>query len=224
MLESKTKLEDKEANVPNHHNPKIEDSPDNIEQRNNDQIERSVDSASLALSSNGIGIGMGLSDPDSLANSYSQISFPNSGTDGGDLSGLGHINLGVATFTVPSAESLLHAASLFGQSQWQASMAPCCSKTILLSNELFAQCSRLRLQDSSNHATRDADIAIRAILHGWNAVTERYALDPIWQTLRHADNAMFQKCVSPMERLVCLRAVLLKLRVSLAHLFVTATF
>ena len=158
---------------------------------------------------------MGYGNRDHLSNSYSQISIHDCRTEEEPFFGSGHTKLGDFTWTVPSAESLLHAASLFGQSEWQGSVAQCCSKTIMLSNELLAQCSKLQLQNSSNQEARDADIAVRAILHGWNAVTERYALDPVWQTLRHADTAMFRKCASPTERFVCMRVVLLKLRVSL---------
>lgn len=171
-------------------------------------------STDLMLSNNGAGMGMG--QPDLLPNTYSQTLFPDCRTEGGFFgSQMGHAKVGDFTFNIPSAESLLHAASLFGQSEWQANSSQCCCRTILLSNELLAQCSKLQLQNTSNQRIRDADIPIRAVLHGWNAVTERYALDPVWQTLRHADNAMFSKCFSLAERLVCLRVVSLKLRVSL---------
>jgi hypothetical protein len=192
--------------------PETDDVYDNPDQRNNDQMDmgRPSKSSDLILSNNGIGVG--LAQPDLLPNTYL---FPECRTEGGQLFGshMGHAKVGDFTFSIPSAESLLHAASLFGQSEWQANSSQCCCRTILLSNELLAQCSKLQLQNTSNQKVRDADIPIRAVLHGWNAVTERYALDPVWQTLRHADNAMFSKCFSSTERLVCLRLVALKLRV-----------
>lgn len=118
------------------------------------------------------------------------------------------------TFCIPTARALLNTSSFLPQ-PWQATTAPCCCKIVLMSNELLRQCSRLRLQNTLNQKARDADIAIRAVLHGWNAVTEKYALDPVWATLRQADEALFCKCFSSTERLVCLRIVNLKLRVRL---------
>jgi hypothetical protein len=175
-------------------------------------------SNSMVLSNNGMGMVMG--QPDLLPHTYSQAPFSQCGPSGPPFFGtqMGHGKMGGMTLSMPSAESLVHAASLFSNSEWRSTSAHCCDQSILLYNELLAQCSKLQLKDTANQKVRDADIAIRAVLHGWNAVTERYALDPVWQTLRHADNAMFSKCFSPTERLVCLRGVALKLRVSLLHL------
>lgn len=164
----------------------------------------------------GNGVEVDLS-PSDLQSAYSQSLLPDCRVEGGIFGpqfGPHHAKVGNVTVNMPSADSLLHTASLFGQSDWQQNVSQCCCRSILFSNELLAQCSKLQLHNTTNQRIRDADIPIRAVLHGWNAVTERYALDPVWQTLRHADNAMFSKCFSLTERLVCLRGVSLKLRVS----------
>lgn len=212
MVESKAEVEDEKAPQPTSH-----DSPETEEVHDNEQLDIDGPSTSHDLMLSNDGVGMGLEHSDLLPNTYSQPLFSDCRTEGGFFgSQMGHAKLGDFTFSIPTAESLLHAASLFGQSEWQANSSQCCCRTILLSNELLAQCSKLQLANTSNQRIRDADIPIRAVLHGWNAVTERYALDPVWQTLRHADNAMFSKCFSSTERLVCLRIVCLKLRVCLS--------
>ena len=214
MLETKVEVDDEKPTLPtSQHSPESEE--DKSEEKNDMHITGPSTSTNIMISNNGEGMGLG--QHDLLPNTYSPALFPDCRTNGGHFfeSHAGHTKLPEVTFTIPTAEALLHTASLFSQSAWQGSMAQCCYKTILLSNELLAQCSKLQLQNTSNQRIRDADIPIRAVLHGWNAVTERYALDPVWQTLRHADNAMFSQCVTPMERLVCLRVVCLKLRVCL---------
>jgi hypothetical protein len=58
--------------------------------------------------------------------------------------------------------------------------------------------------------TRDADIVIRAMIHGWAHVEQHCQLDPAWQILRRIDQeVMF--CCKPVERLAILRTVRLKL-------------
>lgn len=218
IIESKAEVEVEDAKPPrqtSHDSHETEDAHDSAEQ-SHEQMEVSGSSDSTDLMLSNIGAGMGLEQPNLLLDIYSETLFPNCRTKSEFCgSHIGHAKIGEVTFNIPSAESLLHIASLFEQSEWQANMAQCCCRTILLSNELLAQCSKLQLRNTSNQKIRDADIPIRAVLHGWNAVTERYALDPVWQTLRHADNAMFSKCFSLTERLICLRVVSLKLRVSL---------
>ena len=62
-----------------------------------------------------------------------------------------------------------------------------CSKIKNFTSQLLSQCSNLPLQPTANQNLRDADIPIRAVLHGWHAVTRKYLLDPLWSMLRHAD-------------------------------------
>lgn len=57
---------------------------------------------------------------------------------------------------------------------------------------------------------KDADIVIRAIVHGWSNVEQSCQLDPAWQILRRIDEqVMF--LLGPIERLAILRTVRLKL-------------
>jgi hypothetical protein len=88
-----------------------------------------------------------------------------------------------------------------------------CAKRHHFANQILSQPSKLRLQNSSHHPVRDADIAIRAIAHGWKAVTEKYALDPLWATVRHADEGIFNHC-TPAARLAIVRLLILLFRVS----------
>jgi hypothetical protein len=218
VVKSKAEIEDEKApQATTYDSPDTEDVHNSSDHRNNEQLDLSGPSNAndMVLSNNGVGMGLG--QPDLLPITYSQNLFPECKTKGSPFFGsqMNHAKVGDFTFNIPTAESLLHAAALFGQSDWQTNSSECCCRQILLSNELLAQCSKLQLQDTANQRTRDEDIAIRAVIHGWNAVTERYALDPVWQTLRHADAAMFTKCFSLTERLVCLRGVYLKLRVCL---------
>ncbi|KAI1625597.1 hypothetical protein EDD37DRAFT_625133 [Exophiala viscosa] len=55
------------------------------------------------------------------------------------------------------------------------------------------------------------DIAIRAVLSGWENVAEQYDLDPGWLWLRHLDEAVYSACGIP-ERLACLRIMRLYLQ------------
>jgi hypothetical protein len=50
----------------------------------------------------------------------------------------------------------------------------------------------------------EEDIPIRAVLHGWSAVAERYYLDPGWLWLRHLDEALYSNLGIP-ERLAIMR-------------------
>ncbi|KAH9207556.1 hypothetical protein DL95DRAFT_527832 [Leptodontidium sp. 2 PMI_412] len=56
----------------------------------------------------------------------------------------------------------------------------------------------------------DADIAIRAVAHGWPLVEQRYELDPAWGIIRQIDQEIFF-CCGPIERLGILRVIRLKL-------------
>lgn len=60
---------------------------------------------------------------------------------------------------------------------------------------------------------RDADIAIRAIVHGWQAVERCHSLDSAWYLLRYIDQNIFSCCGS-VERLAILRLLRLKLQVN----------
>lgn len=66
-----------------------------------------------------------------------------------------------------------------------------CSKIKNFTSQLLSQCSNLQIQTTANQNLRDADIPIRAVLHGWHAVTRKYLLDPMWSMLRHADEVCF---------------------------------
>jgi len=66
-----------------------------------------------------------------------------------------------------------------------------CSTIKNFTSQLLSQCSKLPLQPAANQNLRDADIAIRAVLHGWHAVTRKYLLDPLWSMLRHADEVWY---------------------------------
>ncbi|KAK5029157.1 hypothetical protein LTR13_008694 [Exophiala sideris] len=55
------------------------------------------------------------------------------------------------------------------------------------------------------------DIAIRAVLGGWETVAEQYDLDPGWLWLRHLDAAVYSAWGLP-ERLACLRIMRLLLQ------------
>lgn len=87
-----------------------------------------------------------------------------------------------------------------------------CSKILNFSNLILGRCSKLQLPDHTTQRLRDADIPIRAILQGWNAVTRKYLLDPLWCALRHADEVLLSKCGN-IERLVVLHLLCLMLRV-----------
>jgi hypothetical protein len=103
-----------------------------------------------------------------------------------------------------------------GQPSWAESSCRC-GTIFHFSNQILGQCSRLQLQTSPTHRIRDADIAIRAVLHGWTTVTKKYALDALWAILRHADEAIFGNCGS-IERLAVLRVMISMLRVSISAL------
>jgi hypothetical protein len=100
-------------------------------------------------------------------------------------------------------------------SSWTQAGCPC-AKRFDFANQILSQPSKLRLQNSPHHRVRDADIAIRAIAHDWKAVTEKYALDPLWTTVRHADEGIFNHC-TPAARLVIVRQLILLFRVSNAN-------
>jgi hypothetical protein len=87
-----------------------------------------------------------------------------------------------------------------------------CAKRQHFANQILSQPSKLKLQNSPHHPVRDADIGIRAIAHGWKAVTEKYALDPLWATVRHADEGIFNHC-TPAARLAIVRQLIVLFRV-----------
>lgn len=80
-------------------------------------------------------------------------------------------------------------------------------------NNMLERGWRTRTLVPSNQKARDADIPIRAILHGWDAVTSIYTLDPIWTILRAVDEAAFSVYCGATERLAVLWVVSLLLRV-----------
>jgi hypothetical protein len=88
-----------------------------------------------------------------------------------------------------------------------------CCHSINITNEILSRCSKMQLRGTANQRARDADIAIRAVLHGWESVTQKYLLDPVWAVLRLVDQAVFVNC-GRTERLAIIRLMILMLRVS----------
>ena len=76
-----------------------------------------------------------------------------------------------------------------------------------------------KAQEFQSHAVtsidpeRDADIVIRAIVHGWQTVERSHSLDSAWHLLRYIDQNIFSCCGS-IERLAILRLLRLKLQVN----------
>lgn len=64
----------------------------------------------------------------------------------------------------------------------------------------------------STHPDNDADIAVRAILNGWNSVGQTDALDDGWESISKVDQHAFISC-GLIERLAILHVMRLKLRV-----------
>ena len=81
-------------------------------------------------------------------------------------------------------------------------------------NELVERCTTINPRVTPDQTTRDADIPIRAIIEGWDAVGRRYALDPVWGMLRAADESVWRKLCGETERLAILRVVSAMFRVS----------
>jgi hypothetical protein len=57
---------------------------------------------------------------------------------------------------------------------------------------------------------QEADIAIRAVNHGWNVTEERYELDAVWQIVRQIVQDIFAPC-GAIEKLALLRLLRLKI-------------
>lgn len=64
----------------------------------------------------------------------------------------------------------------------------------------------------STHPDDDADIAIRAVLNGWNSVGQTNSLDDGWESISMVDQHAFLSC-GLIERLAILHVMRLKLRV-----------
>lgn len=67
----------------------------------------------------------------------------------------------------------------------------------------------------STHPDDDADIAIRAVLNGWNYVRQTDSLDDGWESISKVDQQAFLSC-GLIERLAILHVMRLKLRVCIA--------
>ncbi|KFY24304.1 hypothetical protein V493_05325 [Pseudogymnoascus sp. VKM F-4281 (FW-2241)] len=63
----------------------------------------------------------------------------------------------------------------------------------------------------SSHPDDDADIAIRAVLNGWNSVRQTDSLDDGWESIRKVDQQAFLSC-GLIERLAILHVMRLQLR------------
>ncbi|KAL3481370.1 hypothetical protein BJX99DRAFT_164258 [Aspergillus californicus] len=89
---------------------------------------------------------------------------------------------------------------------------PCnCCKQIHYMNDMLGRYTLPCTRTMADQGIRDSDIAIRAILHGWDAVSHLYPLDPVWSMLRTSDEAVWRNC-GALERLSTLRVVSLMLR------------
>jgi hypothetical protein len=78
---------------------------------------------------------------------------------------------------------------------------------VVISN-LLRQAETCRIM--SMDPEKDADIAIRAVAHGWAQTEQCCELDPAWQILRQIDQDICC-CCGPVEKLAILRVVRLKL-------------
>ncbi|KAL4976225.1 hypothetical protein BDW66DRAFT_135431 [Aspergillus desertorum] len=89
---------------------------------------------------------------------------------------------------------------------------PCdCCKQLLYMNDMLGRFALTCTRGMADQRIHDADIAIRAIVHGWDAVSHLHPLDPVWAMLRTADEAVWRTC-GALERLAILRVVSLTLR------------
>lgn len=90
---------------------------------------------------------------------------------------------------------------------------PCdCCKQLLYMNDMLGRFALTCTRSMADQRIRDADIAIRAVVHGWDAVTHLHPLDPVWTMLRTADETVWRTC-GAVERVGILRVVNLMLRV-----------
>lgn len=105
--------------------------------------------------------------------------------------------------------SVLPPSDSFGQSQDAQ------GRLFMYLNELVERCYAISPRVAPDQTTRDADIPIRAILDGWDAVGRRYALDPVWGMLRAADESIWRKLCGEAERLAILRVVSAMFRVGI---------
>ncbi|KAL4876872.1 hypothetical protein BJY04DRAFT_199374 [Aspergillus karnatakaensis] len=89
---------------------------------------------------------------------------------------------------------------------------PCdCCKQLLYMNEMLGRFALSCTRTMADQRIRDSDIAIRAVVQGWDAVGHLYPLDPVWNMLRTADEAVWRTC-GAVERVAVLRVVSLMLR------------
>lgn len=70
----------------------------------------------------------------------------------------------------------------------------------------FVQTNTRSVPSTSLTQSVDDDIAIRAVLHGWGAVEDKYDLDLGWQMLKALDQGLYSKS-EPVVRLAHLRIV-----------------
>ncbi|KAL2826313.1 hypothetical protein BDW59DRAFT_145386 [Aspergillus cavernicola] len=98
------------------------------------------------------------------------------------------------------------------QSLLQSTDPPCnCCKQLLYMNDMLGRFALTCTKTMADQRIRDCDIAIRAVLHGWDAVNHLHPLAPIWTMLRTADETVWRACRA-IERLAILRVVSLMLR------------
>lgn len=96
---------------------------------------------------------------------------------------------------------------------------PCdCCKQLLYMNDMLGRFALTCTRNMADQRIRDADIPIRAVVHGWDAVTHLHPLDPIWTMLRTADESVWRTC-GAVERVGILRVVSLMLRVCSIFVF-----
>lgn len=100
-----------------------------------------------------------------------------------------------------------------------SSESPCdCCKQLLYMNDMLGRFALTCTRSLADQRIRDTDIAVRAVVHGWDAVSHLYPMDPVWTMLRTADEAVWRTC-GAVERLSILRVVSLTLRVRFVCLF-----
>lgn len=97
-----------------------------------------------------------------------------------------------------------HISAAFTTTETMVETIPEAINNILTEAELFTVIS--------TGPREDADIAIRAVVSGWNTVKRAYTLDQGWEALRRIDQEVFSSC-GLIERLAILRVMRLKLRV-----------
>ncbi|KAL5337235.1 hypothetical protein BJX70DRAFT_250587 [Aspergillus crustosus] len=98
------------------------------------------------------------------------------------------------------------------QALLQSNEPPCdCCKQLLYMNDMLGRFALNCTRTMVDQKIRDTDIAVRAVVQGWDAVSQLYPMDPVWNMLRTADEGVWRSC-GALERIAVLRVVSLMLR------------